>query len=96
MAIGWNRKFTMRHLNGTSTEDGRLQLEKNDAAWPQTFTFQRAIRVYLAHEAFMIQIETIHWHTLAPQFLNPSSRVLDLGANYGHFAYAITERCGCQ
>jgi FkbM family methyltransferase len=44
----------------------------------------------------MISIETIHWHTLAPQFLNPSSRVLDLGANYGHFSHAITKRCGCQ
>jgi len=44
----------------------------------------------------MISIETIHWHTLAPIFLDSSSHVLDLGANYGHFAHAITKRTGCQ
>jgi FkbM family methyltransferase len=44
----------------------------------------------------MVSIETIHWHTLAPQFLNSSSRVLDLGANYGLFAHAITQRTGCR
>lgn len=44
----------------------------------------------------MINLETIHWHTICPQFLNSSSRVLDLGANYGLFAKAITDRFGCQ
>jgi FkbM family methyltransferase len=44
----------------------------------------------------MVSIETIHWHTLAPGFLNSTSRVIDLGANYGLFARAITERTGCQ
>jgi len=44
----------------------------------------------------MFSIETIHWHTLAPQFLNRASRVLDLGANYGMFSTAITERVGCR
>lgn len=44
----------------------------------------------------MISIETIHWHTLAPKFLDSSSRVLDLGANCGLFAHAITERTGCR
>jgi FkbM family methyltransferase len=41
-------------------------------------------------------IETIHWHTLHPRYLGPDSKVLDLGANYGHFAKAITERLGCH
>lgn len=41
-------------------------------------------------------IETIEWHTLHPRYLNESSRVLDLGANYGMFATAITERFGCN
>jgi len=44
----------------------------------------------------MISIETIHWHTFAPQFLNSSSHVLDLGANYGMFAHAIAQRIGCH
>ena len=44
----------------------------------------------------MISIESIHWHTLAPQFLNANSTVLDLGAHFGQFAHAITERVGCQ
>jgi FkbM family methyltransferase len=41
-------------------------------------------------------IETIHWHTLHPRYLGARSNVLDLGANYGLFARAITERFGCQ
>jgi FkbM family methyltransferase len=44
----------------------------------------------------MIKVETIHWHTLLPKYLGPHSRVLDLGANYGHFAKAITDRFGCH
>ena len=44
----------------------------------------------------MFSIETIHWHTLAPGFLTPASRVLDLGANYGMFSHAITKRIGCK
>ena len=38
-------------------------------------------------------IKTIEWHTIHPRFL--SSRVLDLGANYGRFTRAITERFDC-
>jgi FkbM family methyltransferase len=41
-------------------------------------------------------IESIQWHTLHPRYLNADSRVLDLGANYGLFTYAIVERFGCQ
>ncbi len=41
-------------------------------------------------------IETIHWHTLHPRYLGPESIVLDLGANYGHFSQAVTERFGCK
>jgi FkbM family methyltransferase len=41
-------------------------------------------------------IETIHWHSLHPRYLGASSVVLDLGANYGHFSKAITERFGCR
>ena len=44
----------------------------------------------------MLQIETIHWHTLAPQFINEQSKVLDLGANFGQFAHEIVKRTGCQ
>jgi len=40
-------------------------------------------------------IESIHWHTLHPRYLNADSRVLDLGANYGMFARSIVERFGC-
>jgi FkbM family methyltransferase len=43
-----------------------------------------------------MQLETIHWHTLAPQFLGSHSKVLDLGANYGMFARAVTKRFGCK
>jgi FkbM family methyltransferase len=41
-------------------------------------------------------IETVHWHTLHPRYLGRGSTVLDLGANYGHFALAITRRFGCH
>lgn len=44
---------------------------------------------------YLLEIETIHWHTLAPKFLGQHSKVLDLGANYGMFARAITERFQC-
>lgn len=41
-------------------------------------------------------IETIHWHTLHPRYLSPTSTVLDLGANYGHFTRAVVKRFGCH
>jgi FkbM family methyltransferase len=41
-------------------------------------------------------IETVHWHTLHPRFLDKRSNVLDLGSNYGLFARSITERFGCH
>ena len=41
-------------------------------------------------------IETIHWHTLHPRYLDTELIVLDLGANYGEFSRAITERFGCH
>jgi FkbM family methyltransferase len=41
-------------------------------------------------------IETIHDHTLHPRYLGAQSHVLDLGANYGLFAKAITARFGCR
>ena len=41
-------------------------------------------------------IETIHWHTLHPRYLAADSNVLDLGANCGQFARAVTERFGCH
>jgi FkbM family methyltransferase len=47
------------------------------------------------HE-FSTMIETIHWHTLHPRYLGAGSTVLDLGANYGHFALAVTQRFGCH
>jgi FkbM family methyltransferase len=40
-------------------------------------------------------IETIQWHTLHPRYLDTRSNVLDLGANHGHFARAISNRFGC-
>jgi FkbM family methyltransferase len=41
-------------------------------------------------------IETIHDHTVHPRYLGVQSQVLDLGANYGLFAKAITARFGCR
>ena len=41
-------------------------------------------------------IETIQDHTLHPRYLGAKSHVLDLGANYGLFAKAITARFGCR
>jgi FkbM family methyltransferase len=41
-------------------------------------------------------IETIHWHTLHPRYLGPQSRILDLGANYGQFSEAVTQRFKCR
>ena len=41
-------------------------------------------------------IETIHDHTVHPRYLGTRSQVLDLGANYGLFAKAITARFGCR
>jgi FkbM family methyltransferase len=43
-----------------------------------------------------VTIETIHWHTLHPRFLGRASNVIDLGANIGQFAQAVTERFGCN
>lgn len=44
----------------------------------------------------MLNLETVYWHTLCPDHLTSSSKVLDLGGNYGLFAKAITERFGCK
>ena len=44
----------------------------------------------------MTMIETIHDHTVHPRYLDAQSQVLDLGANYGLFAKAITARFGCR
>ena len=41
-------------------------------------------------------IETIEDHTVHPRYLGTQSQVLDLGANYGLFAKAITARFGCR
>jgi FkbM family methyltransferase len=41
-------------------------------------------------------IETIQDHTVHPRYLAAQSQVLDLGANYGLFAKAITARFGCR
>lgn len=41
-------------------------------------------------------IETIHWHTLHPRYLNSESRVLDIGANIGQFSRAMIDRFGCR
>jgi FkbM family methyltransferase len=41
-------------------------------------------------------IETIYDHTVHPRYLGAQSQVLDLGANYGLFAKAITARFGCR
>ena len=41
-------------------------------------------------------IETIQDHTVHPRYLGAQSQVLDLGANYGLFAKAITARFGCR
>lgn len=41
-------------------------------------------------------VETIFWHTLHPRYLGSSSKILDLGANYGHFAQRITARFGAK
>ena len=41
-------------------------------------------------------IETIYDHTVHPRYFGPQSEVLDLGANYGLFAKAITARFGCR
>jgi FkbM family methyltransferase len=41
-------------------------------------------------------IETIYWHTLHPKHLGTNATVLDLGANCGHFAQAITRRFDCN
>jgi FkbM family methyltransferase len=44
----------------------------------------------------MAMLETIHWHTLHSRYLGPESTVLDLGANHGQFASAVTDRFGCH
>ena len=47
-------------------------------------------------EILMIRFENIHWHTIAVQFLDQHSNVLDLGANLGQFSQAITKRLNCH
>jgi FkbM family methyltransferase len=41
-------------------------------------------------------LEAIYDHTVHPRYLGAQSQVLDLGANYGRFAQAITARFGCR
>ena len=41
-------------------------------------------------------LEAIYDHTVHPRYLRAQSHVLDLGANYGRFAQAITARFGCR
>src|SRR5215472_8271605 len=41
-------------------------------------------------------LEAIYDHTVHPRYLSAQSQVLDLGANYGLFAKAITARFGCR
>src|SRR5215813_3096534 len=41
-------------------------------------------------------LEAIYDHTVHPRYLSARSQVLDLGANYGRFAQAITARFGCR
>lgn len=41
-------------------------------------------------------LEAIYDHTVHPRYLSAQSQVLDLGANYGRFAQAITARFGCR
>jgi FkbM family methyltransferase len=41
-------------------------------------------------------IETLHWHTLHPRYLDAQSKVLDIGANYGLFAKIVTDRFSCE
>jgi FkbM family methyltransferase len=41
-------------------------------------------------------LEAIDDHTVHPRYLSAQSQVLDLGANYGRFAQAITTRFGCR
>jgi FkbM family methyltransferase len=41
------------------------------------------------------RVETFHWHTVYLRLLDEDSVVLDLGANRGQFARAITETIGC-
>lgn len=43
-----------------------------------------------------MRIEQIHWHSVLPEFLGSSSKVVDLGANHGRFAKAVVERFGCE
>jgi FkbM family methyltransferase len=44
----------------------------------------------------MDTVETIEWHTLHPRYLGRHSIVLDIGANHGQFARAITDRFDCR
>jgi FkbM family methyltransferase len=41
-------------------------------------------------------LEAIYDHTVHTRYLSAQSQVLDLGANYGRFAQAITTRFGCR
>ncbi|MEI6322774.1 MAG: FkbM family methyltransferase [bacterium] len=40
-------------------------------------------------------LDLIHWHSLNPKPLGPTSVVVDLGANIGQFAQAIHDKFGC-
>lgn len=41
-------------------------------------------------------IETIHWHTLHPRYLNSQSVALNIGANYGQFSERMMEIFSCH
>ena len=43
----------------------------------------------------MGQFQIINDHSMHTRFLGADSRVMDLGANAGHFAHAMVERFGC-
>lgn len=43
----------------------------------------------------MHAVRTICWHTIVPSLLSRDSVVLDLGANRGRFARAVTDSFGC-
>jgi len=43
-----------------------------------------------------VALEAIARHTIETRFLGPDSRVVDLGANEGAFAWEVIERFGCE
>ena len=41
-------------------------------------------------------VETVHWHTLHPRYLNAQSVILNIGANYGQFSEKMVEIFSCH